>query len=101
MGNFEVIQKATGASYYFRLVRIADNYIWNDTLKVWAETVAWSDSMITITESNASGDYPLPIPTGFTGTGDANITVYTNVSADNTDVIAYGREMSFGSIFGF
>jgi len=101
MANFEIIQKVTGASYYYRLVRLLDGYIWNNVLGVWAATVAWADSMITVTESNASGDYPLVIPTTMNGSGDANLTVYTLVAGNKTDAIAYEQQVRIGGIFGF
>ena len=97
MANFEILHKTTGNTYYYRMVRIPDGYIWNNVLSVWAASVSLADSKITVTENAATGDYPLEIPSALTGSTRINLIVY--VAAD--DSVAYGKEISYGSIFGF
>ena len=101
MANLRVSHFVTGGSYYYRLVRILDGFIWNNVLQVWAATVSWADSMVPVTEAAAGGDYPQVVPSGMNSGGRCTLILYTNTGAASTDVPAEKNEINIGSINGF
>lgn len=74
---------ATGATYYARVRRISDNYVWNTSgtpaFQVYATAQVANYDIAMTEEGSASGSYVGDFPTGITTPGDYGIEVFKRI----------------------
>lgn len=89
--------------YYFRVVRRADAWVWNNVDEEFQSSPSWADSAIDMAENGTTGAFPIIIPEDFPASGTVEIIVYLRAgsAAVNTDDVKDQYEIKIGSIFGF
>jgi len=92
----------TGSTYYIRIVRRSDGYIWDASALAYAATPVWEDSAIAIAETDEAGQFPVIIPSDLPA-GVVDVIVYkqSGSSPANTDDVQEQWTVTKGSIFGF
>jgi hypothetical protein len=92
----------TGNTYYFRIIRRRDEYIWDSNAEEFAVDTSWANSVMEMSDVQSNGQYPVIIPEDFPS-DTYSIVIYQQVggSPANTDDIETSYETKVGSIFGF
>lgn len=94
----------TGNTYYNRIVRRVDSYIWNPTSKKMlpVDLITWVDSVTVLQEEGTTGVYPIMISKDLPA-GTHDVIVYKQLGSvpQNTDDIERQFELKHGGIFGF
>ena len=101
-----IFTSATGhdnSIYYYRIVRRATAYIWDNVAKVLADTPTWAASAIPLVERGTTGQFPLLIPAELPKGDTYEITVYKQAGSNpvETDDVSYSYEAKVGDIWGF
>ena len=90
------IFRATGGTYYFRLIRISDGYIWNVQTGKYAIDTSWADSAVSMTEREVNlGQYPINLPANIDAAKHDLVTyVQAGGSPATSDEIDLGMEIA-------
>ena len=97
----KILYKDSGITFYARIIRKSDSYIWNGT--TFAAVVDWDDSVIEIEEDSNYGQYPVETPDTLPVGRPYDVVVYTQDGSqpENTDEVEESFGLTQGSIFGF
>ncbi len=99
-----ILYKTTALTFYARIIRKSDSFIWNVSADAFEEATSWAASKITMTEDAGTGQYPVEVPTTLPSGQPYDLVVYKQ--AGGSPVVADVVEVGFGnwvvgSIFGF
>jgi len=93
----------TGNTYYARLVRKADGFIWDPVNGEIVVAPSWADSVVLLEEVGGStGQYKVPI-SAVVPRYVYDVIIYLQAGSEpaNTDDVQLQYDTSVGSIFGF
>jgi len=92
----------TGNTYYFRVVRRRDDYVWDTVAEAFAVDTSWANSANEMSDAQSNGHYPVIIPEDFPA-DTYEIIIYKRGGGSpvNTDDVETSYETKVGSIFGF
>lgn len=94
----------TSNTYYIRIVRRVDSYVWDPSNKkvVDESEVSWESSATVLVEEGLTGVFPIVISKDLPA-GTYDVIVYKQVGSvpQNTDDVEKQYEFKQGSIFGF
>lgn len=95
-------QGYTSNTYYFRIIRRSDNYIWDTVAEAFAIDTTWANSAIEMSDAQMNGQYPVIIPADFPSS-TYEITIYLQVGSAPaaSDDVESTFEVKVGSVFGF
>jgi hypothetical protein len=93
----------TGKSYYVRHVESDTDQIFNTITGALSLTTTWSDSVTELTENDATGQFPIPLPNLLPAGHAYNVVIYEMLGSVpvNTDNVLQTYNVQRGSIFGF
>lgn len=91
-----------GEVYYYFLVYLPDNTIWNNSTGALAASVTRPNAAIAMTEVNGQGIYPIIIPTDLPdGKYDVVVCKQGGGTAAVTDDVQKTYVLKQGDVFGF
>lgn len=94
----------TGNTYYMRIVRRRDSYVWDPTNKVMVSVsgITWANSVTLLVEEGLTGTFPIVMPKELPA-DTYDIITYRQFGSEpiNTDDIEKQWETKVGDIFGF
>jgi len=94
----------TGSTYYLRIVRRVDSYVWDPTNKIVvpAGSIPWAGSTTVLQEEDGTGVFPVIMPKEVpAGTYDFVVYKMLGSMPQDTDDVERQWETKKGGIYGF